>query len=199
MSRNRIFALFGLVGFSLLSATASAGVVIDVGIASLIENKPNQTIALTVSGGDVVQGLNFNLQVADGGPDEGGSIAGPAITAVDIIGAGTIFADNNTGQNDDSLNSPQLFVTSTTTSMGTVAADGTLAFVTFDTTGFFAGSTFTLLLKDTLNGATDFAGIPATITNGTLAITAIPEPSAMLYVGMIAAMVGAGVRLTRRR
>ena len=74
---------------------------INVGNHLLRPNTAGQTIDINVaSGGQPVQGVTLNLQVADGYPDVGGStIDGPNITAATVIGTGTIFAGNNTGNN----------------------------------------------------------------------------------------------------
>ena len=67
----------------------------------LLPNTPNQIIPIFVAGGFSVQGLNFHVQIADGGPEAGGSIDGPGIQAVDLAGnpiAPTIFTGNNGGQ-----------------------------------------------------------------------------------------------------
>ncbi len=150
---------------------------IDVGDHFLLPDTPAQTIAIYVSGGDAVEGLNFNAQVADGGPELGGSVDGPAITAVDLT-TGAIFGGNSSGPQNIlqllGLNYPQAAVYTVTTASGTVAADGLLATLTIDTTGFASGSTFDLKLAGTFNGDTDFAGIPIAITNGHITLNAAP-------------------------
>lgn len=145
---------------------------IVVGTHTLEPNTPGQTISLYVTGGWPVQGLNFNLQIADGGPAAGGVISGPAITAVDLL-TGTIFAADNTGMRLDAPDPagddpvPQHTYRGTSTAAGTVAADGLLAMVTIDTTGFERGA-WSLTISDTVNGATDFAGVEATILDGAI-------------------------------
>ncbi|MEM9657360.1 MAG: hypothetical protein AAF961_03275 [Planctomycetota bacterium] len=200
MTRTHLFTALALLGFLPLPDRASADLVIEIGDIQLFENTANQVVPISVTGGDPVQGLNFNIQVADGGPEApNGVMDGPAITGVDVIGPGTIFNGNNTGQGGNGLVLPQFAEAITTTSSGTVNAVGTLAFVTFDTTGFSAGSSFDLLLKGTLNSDTDFAGVSANITNGTISLVVVPEPSAFLYAGAIAALAGGCVRLKQRR
>ena len=148
---------------------------IVVGEHELLPDTPNQSIEIMVSGGDNVQGLNFRVQVADGGthPMAGGSIDGPMISNIDLL-SGTIFDGNNTGQNDI-LSLPQVWVQSTTSANDTVPADGLLATVTIDTTGFMEGE-FDLRVGDTLDNATDFAGVAVDITDGLLRIS-VPEPA----------------------
>ncbi|NJL30124.1 MAG: hypothetical protein HC898_00015 [Phycisphaerales bacterium] len=165
-----------------------------LGNYNLLPDKPGQTISILVKGGQAVQGLNFNIQIADGGPAAGGSILGPSITAVDIL-TGTIFAANNTGNpQGNGILVPQVAFYSTTTASGSVAAQGLLASVTLDTTGFFAG-TFDLILSNTINSSTNFASMnPAlspTIIDGS--ITLVPEPMSLMIV------IGAGLMMQGRR
>ena len=141
----------------------------------------------------MVEGLNFNVQVADGGTDAavGGSIDGPKIQSVNLV-TGTIFDGNNTGQ-VDTLTLPQVSANTVTTSTGMIAADGLLATIEVDTTGFMEG-TFDLRVGDTRNGPSDFAGIPIQITDGSLSV--VPEP-----VGLGLAFFGAAALFSvcRRR
>jgi len=168
---TRIFSI-GLA-WSLASCAVGAPIVV-VGNHALRPNMANQTIAIGVTGADPIEGLNFRIQVEDGGPlpPAAGPPTGPVITSVDLI-TGTIFADNFSEQTD-LLRLDQIWVQSVTTESGTVIADGLLATVTFDTSGFTQGS-FRLALAETLDGPTDFAGIPITITDGMLHV--VPEPS----------------------
>ena len=121
-----------------------------------------------------MQGLNFNIQVADGGPSAGGTLPAPVITDVDILTA-TIFAATNTGLRTDADDPagadpvPQHEYRGTTTAAGTVSAEGLLATVTIDTTGFERGS-WSLMMSNTINGSTDFAGLAATIVDGLIVL-----------------------------
>lgn len=155
-----------------LSSAAVAEISIDVGDYDLLPNTPDQQILVFVTGGDLVQGLDLNVLIADGGPEIGGVIESPAITNTDIL-TGTIFQNNNTGVIDLGVSLQQFDARSTTTAAGTVAADGLLATLTIDTTGFFGG-VFPLILSTTPNGPTAFAGVPARITDGSISI--VPEP-----------------------
>ena len=146
-----------------LSAVIEGTASVPVGTHTLQPNTPGQRVQIFVTGGLAVQGMNFNAQIADGGPELGGSIDGPDITGVDVL-AGTIFANNNTGQQNPGSFS-QLGIRYTTTNTGTVNASGLLGTITIDTTGFSSGG-FDLRLDNTLNGDTDFAGLPINITNG---------------------------------
>ena len=186
MSKSKLLSVLLLLA---IAHVAQATPIIIVGQHDLLPNLPEQVIEIAVSGGDQVQGLNFRIQVEDGGPHPPvtGSVPGPNITAVDLI-TGTIFAGNHSVQ-VDSLRSPQVWVQTITTSPETapddwVTAEGLLATVTLDTTGFLEG-TYDLLLTGTLDGATDFGGVPADITNGSIRI--VPEPHTIwrLLVGCL--------------
>jgi autotransporter-associated beta strand protein len=149
--------------------------VISVGNLLLLPNQPDQVRQIWVSNGAYVAGLNFNIRVGDGLHPG----TAPAITGVDIVGGlpyATVFASNNTGQVDangipDPY--PDYETTLTTTQSGLVLADGVLANVTFDTTGFTTG-TWSLTLADPAGVPTDFAGKPAIISNGDIIIAAPP-------------------------
>jgi hypothetical protein len=147
---------------------------IEVGHHILVADTPGQVVRVHVEGGDSVQGVTFNLQIADGGPEAGGEMRGPVIRQVDLL-TNTVFATNNTGQRD--LGSfPQIAIHATTTAAGSVPASGLLATVTIDTTGVTNG-VFALSMSNTLNGATDFAGIPANIPDGSITVEQTGSPS----------------------
>src|SRR5262245_38790162 len=76
-----------------LSSTALGGISIDVGTHFLAPNTPGQVIDIYSHTTDtLVQAVDFAIGILP--------IAGPApvITAVDIIGPGTIFNPSNNGQ-----------------------------------------------------------------------------------------------------
>jgi hypothetical protein len=178
---------------------ALAGPIIVVGPGGaaenyeLLEDTPGQWIEILVSGGDAVAGCNFNAQIGDGGPAAGGTL-GPIITGVDLegsLGNPTIFFGNNKTQND-LLSIPQLAMYSIIADIGAVSANGVLARLEIDTSGFSGDQTWTLALDVTLNGPTDFAPIPATITDGAIHI---PEPASLIFL----AIGGAAIVKRRRR
>ena len=168
-----------LLAWGLSASSALAGPMINIGIHSLAPNMQNQVIAIPVTGGNAVQGLNLLVQIGDGGLALGGTYSSaPRIQDISIT-AGTIFASNNTGRIFDEPATDQFWAIHTTTSSGTVSATGTLALLTVDTSGFTQGS-FPLLLADIAgdaNSDTDFAGVPATIINGSINV---PEPGTCL-------------------
>jgi autotransporter-associated beta strand protein len=148
--------------------------VVTVGNLDLLPNTPDQVRQIMVSGGEYVAGLTFNISVGNGLDADA-----PRITGVDIIGTAaepTIFYGNNTGQVDPN-GAPGPYAeyetAQTTTNAELVPADGVLANVTFDTTGFTAG-TWALVLADPGGVATDFAGVTPVINNGEITV----DPSA---------------------
>jgi hypothetical protein len=154
--------------------------VIDVGEHVLLPDTPGQVIPISVSGAHAVQGVVLNVQVADGHPDvPGSSHDGPNITGMDLAGPTTVFGSvANTGNNFIESRE-QIWVAGTSTSTGTVAADGILAYVTIDTTGWFGeDGPWELKLAGTFNGDTNFqtpAGqVVPTITGGTIRIDRLP-------------------------
>jgi uncharacterized protein with beta-barrel porin domain len=191
--RTRLFFL--VVSFLAFVSAAHATLIIDVGTFDL-SSDTTQTIAIYVTGGDPVEGLNFYLQVGDGGSANGGTDTTPIITNVDITGAGTFFAGNNTGA-IVAGSMDQIWAVSTTTDSGTVSADGVLAYITVDTSGTTAGESYDLLLAGVAKGmfggdgvATDFAGVGADIANGTINI--VPEPASLVL------LCSAGLPILRR-
>ena len=202
----RKHALLLVSGFFAMSTPSVWGVpTIDVGSFNLLENTPGQTIEIAVAGGDAVQGLNLYVATGDGGGLAGGvDGSAPAITGVDLISSGLVFGASNTGQTTPDPQ-PQLVSASTTTNesvAATVAAQGALARITIDTTGFFydeavaANNAFALSLDltDSLGVATDFAGVAADITNGQIVLVAVPEPALALT-----ALIALPVLMGRRR
>jgi len=103
-----------------------------VGNHVLLPNAPAQSFGLTVSGGNQIGGLDLNVEVADGGPANGGTAgpkfslaAGGAFSGADLVN-GTIFASNNSGQQNLTAQS-QVYSGSISTSSGTLSAAGLIA------------------------------------------------------------------------
>ncbi len=152
---------------------------IVVGTLQIRADRPNQVLRIYVAGGQMVQGLDFYVQIGDGGAVNGGTDTMPVITSVDIVGPGTLFNQSNTGQTN-AFSSDLLWAVSATTNPGTadqIAAAGVLAYVTIDATGTVEGESYSLLLSGVAEGIfgapgvdTGFAGIEAVIANGILEV-----------------------------
>ena len=190
---KRFGAVLVLCALAAVAGPASATPTVNVGNHGLLPNQAGQTIQIFVSGGDLVPGVDFTLQVADTGPaSEGGfgTIDGPNITGLDLL-TGTIFAG---GTQLGGTTVPPQWWSRTAFTNSPVAANGLLATVTFSTVGFFSG-TWDLKMRDAqFNSSTDWEGNGSVngtgegITNGTLYI--VPEPASLaLLVPAAAAMV----------
>ena len=162
---------------------------ITVGSHALTPGQAGQTIEIYVTGGDLVQGLEFNVQIL-------GSGLLPEIDGVDIL-TGTIFNDSNDGIFPGSYITPQLAYQGTTTAQtvdigygaGYVSTNGLLATLTIDATGV-ANGTFDLKLVGTAEGDTNFAGVFANVTNGSITV---PEPLS------VSLLLAGSLGLLRRR
>ena len=127
---------------------AAADSTIPVGNYSLLPDTPGQVIQIPVSGTDMAPGADLAVQVGDGGPELGGTL-GPAITSIGLT-SGTIFDVPDAVQSTPAGNIPQVWFTSvalTSDNPSSVPANGVLANVTIDTTGFSSGA-FALLLAN---------------------------------------------------
>jgi len=149
---------------------------IDIGDHVLQPNMPDQVIPIYVSGGRRVQGIVFNAQLTDGYPNVPGShVDGPNITGVDLVGPETVFGSvANTGHNLVETRE-QIWVVGTSTKNSRVTADGVLAYVAIDTTGWFdEDGPWELKLTGTFNGDTSFQSpsgrIVASVVNGSIEI-----------------------------
>ena len=169
----------------LSAASASPFPSIDVGDHVLQADTPGQTITIRVSGSQPVSGLNLLVQIGDGGPALGGT-AGPQITDVNV--ATGILGDGLPYLEAAPLKLPHAAASYIAITMSgvSVPADGVLAELTLDTTGFAVG-TWDLKLAGVLTGYpgphnTDFAGIPADIHNGS--ITIVPEPATLSLLAL---------------
>lgn len=191
-SRRRRFvagyaALIGWLVWGNSPAMGQLVLSIDLPEIGMLPNQANQTFDVylgDVNGAVLVNGIAFNIQVADGGPEvPGGTTRGPAITAVDLF-TGTVFAaPHNNGNSGSGQIVPQVYERGTMTEW---TADGLataslqsgfkVATVTLDTTGMNSG-TFELTLN-TLNGPTKYTTLgedlyPALFDGS---VTIVPEP-----------------------
>ncbi|MEE8452908.1 MAG: peptidylprolyl isomerase, partial [Thermoguttaceae bacterium] len=166
----RVTDATGLSSTQTVNVAVLDQLLIIVGDHVLLADTPGQEIQIFVTGGDDVQGLNLNVMVADGGPEVGGTIIGPTIEDVDVQ-TGTIFADNTTGQTSapEPTEVPQWEGRTIVTASGTVSAEGLLATITIDTTGFTVG-TWDLIVSETLGYKSDFAGIVPSVIDGRIII-----------------------------
>jgi hypothetical protein len=203
-------------GVALIALMGGLGVVLEshgqlfvnIGNIPLQPNTAGQTFTLVVQNqGSAVQvgALNFNAQVADGGPEVGGTVDGPDITGVDII-TGTVF-DGVSTQNDPGSTTQYANRTTTvpaTPGSVTLGAGSTTTFatITISTVGFSSPQSWSFNLDNTIAGfgSTKYstalgADIPITITDGMISVV-VPEPStyAMIFgVGCV------GVAVFKRR
>lgn len=169
-----------------------AGILIEVGQVELLPDRSGQEVSFfarnTTAQDIFVAGLTLNVQVEDSGPGALGTVLGPTITGMEVL-VGTPFSLNNTGQVNPG-SAPQFANRTTTTQSGTIALPASdpflLGTVTFDTTGFFAGESFQLILGATINGSTAYFDESGTrlvpeILDGLLVV--VPEPASMAWVG----------------
>lgn len=156
---------------------------ISAGQHTLQANQGGQWIELGVSGGDAVAGIDLFVQVGDGGRELDlyggrGGRPGPRISAVELI-TGTIFAGvSDLPINVGSVDLPQtaIYTLALLGDKPQVPAQGTLARLQIDTTGFYGGEwelrLENVLPVEALGGpySTNFAGKSALIENGSLKI-----------------------------
>jgi len=168
-----------LVPLVLSLSTAIAAPIIDVDDHLLQANQEGQQVLIYVTGTETVSGLNFYIEIAneDGTP----ASEGPVLTAIDVVGSGTVFQGYTLM---DSQVYSRLAYAYVDTEGTPVTANGLLARVTISTLGYSSG-TWALKLMGAQFGElaldTDFAGQAAAITNGT--ITVVPEPP--MYVNLL--------------
>jgi hypothetical protein len=173
MINNPRYAVLLACLFATWFAATTHAASVSAGMHVLAPNTPGQQVQILVSGGEAVSGVDFFVQVGDGGTAGGGDDTGPIITNLDLL-TGTIFAANNTGVFTDPT--PLLWGATTTTSSGSVSASGLLATLTIDTTGITAGQ-FDLILNPSSTGPTAFAdsGVATMLVHGSLQIGAAPS------------------------
>jgi hypothetical protein len=146
----------------LLVAPVLATPTIDVGTHYLLPNTQKMIpimVSTSLQNPDMVRALDFSIQVGDGGPiNSYGQVQGtdtmPKITAVDIIGPGTLFYQP--GGTQDTYHLPDsggtYLIWQAETELPAAqpyrAAQGTLAYVTVDTTGAAPGLSRQLSLNN---------------------------------------------------
>jgi hypothetical protein len=132
------------------------------------------TIPISATGGDRVDGINFNIQIEDG--QNPSADPGPVLKSLDILN-GTIFDGKNTGSWDNNALDGIAWDWTETNPNEIVHADGIIGHVTVNTVDCPNG-TWDLIMSDTLNGPTDFAGMPAAIVDGTITVSQRPVADA---------------------
>lgn len=178
-----VAAFIVAASFCAVSA-ARAATTINVGNYLLLPNTPGQVIQIPVAGTDMAPGADLAVQVGDGGPQLSNyglppGTPGPAISQIGFA-SDTIFSVAGATQSTPPGNIPQVWFTDVvlTGSPAYVPANGTLANITIDTTGFANGQ-FALLLSNVVPGlqlpngvSTDLTyQVPnLTINNGSITI-----------------------------
>jgi hypothetical protein len=160
------------------------------------------TVTGVAGAGELIQGMNFTIGTGNQGAGQ------PIITAVDIIGVGTVFNGNNTGQ-FNVVNPVPATVTvySVTTAAGTVSPTGTLGFVTISTVGVPVGVYALNLKKNVGFPQPTFSFAPAGFTvvrddfstDATAVIQVVPIPEPASVVLGLFAIAGLGAVVIRRR
>ncbi|MBN1765000.1 MAG: right-handed parallel beta-helix repeat-containing protein [Sedimentisphaerales bacterium] len=144
-----------------------------------ILNNPIVEIPVIITGGEDLTDMVLRVQIADGGPEAGGIINGPHITAISYNGS--IWETAPEGYHNffscgiPPGNVPQLIEDNISIFlMGeAVPANGIVATISVDASEFGpadAGSVFDLKLTDTLTGSTDFGSTSVSIINGTITL-----------------------------
>jgi hypothetical protein len=170
-------------------SVARAASTINVGNYLLLPNTSGQVIQIPVTGTDMAPGADLAVQVGDGGPQLSGT-PGPEISQIGFS-SGTIFSVAGATQSTPAGNIPQVWFTNVvlTGSTAYVPANGTLANITINTTGFSNGQ-FALLLSNVAPSLQPPNGISTdltyqvpnlTINNGSITII----PSAAYWQGAV--------------
>jgi hypothetical protein len=200
-----LFSSTVFAGLLFFVSAANAQLIIDVGNIPLTPGASGQQVSIFLrNDGAPVQaaGLDLVLEIGDGGPDAGGTIDGPDITGVNL--ASGIFGPNNLGVSGDPANTGQLQFWTTASNPGPMvnSGDNLLAIITFDATGFGAGSgpwDFKLIdthFGDTVLNDPNSQPLSVTINNGSIAV---PEPSQYAAAGGIICLLWAAFRRRRSR
>lgn len=186
----------------ILTSTASAALIINVGNIDLLPNQANQQHIFQVqnTGGTAVEtlGIQFNIQIDSGGA----LIVAPTITGVNVL-MNTIFQSDNNGQagGADTVRRWEVYTLENGVLPKPSIPTGfsTAATVTFDTTGFSSG-TWNLFLTTPAGGTAYLdpaTGDPLAMTLNAGTLTVVPEP-VNVALGIFACLL-AGCACARSR
>lgn len=183
------WAALALAG-ALAAISARAAIVIFVEDARLQADRSDQPVEVWINNDGPpleVGGLDFFLQVGDGGSAVGGPGSGPTIQSVDLL-TGTLFEGKDFGGQfpaQDNRAQRQFFSVISLSATLPTGSRQRLASITLDTTGWGPGSWELSLGSSSLVSTAlfDWGGTPmgAELRNG--AITVVPEPSAAVGTG----------------
>lgn len=176
------------------TSLTSAAVVVSAPSVSLPQGTSSVVIPITISGGDQIDAITFDLRIGDGGPVAGGLDVVP-ITVFD--NSLSIFKSTPTGDIStvDTLpSSSSLFINGVVTGDGeSIAASGELFRITVNTSGLVQGQQFAINFVG-LGVALDGNMISSSASPGQITITAVPEPVFMSGLAMTSLLA-----LRRRR
>jgi hypothetical protein len=194
--------LHTLIIWLTLLSPAMSEIIIYVGHDHTLQaNSAGQEVRILVEGGDLVTGFNLRAQLGDG---VGGATEPVFESIVFSGGVWDAFAFTPASGNAPPVDgAEQVAQTSVVfnNSGDQVAASGLIATLVIDTTGFGAGTSFPLMLRNTQIGQdSDFIVTgggtqAATIFNGS--INLIPEPATVVQL-LILAVLGFGFVVASR-
>jgi hypothetical protein len=124
-------------------ALSAPALEIDVGHHPIVPNMAGQKIPIRVTGGELVNGISLSVAINGGGNAHGGK-PGPLITRIDVDSGPTIWNKPPGHNRPEVFNDGQLWNVNFLTKGGFVSADGLVATLTIDTTGYFGRHTLEL-------------------------------------------------------